>query len=299
MTLNLIWNNLVHYCLQIGLLVGLAAFIPHRPAPHHAAGAPGLLAHSCWWPASCSDVRAERYEVVAVQTQVSATDSCQRRHSARPMPAGVIPWNQIRSDCSRRARWSGCSGLRARARSGWLRVSNRRRSQPLQQPTSWAVGRTCSISEDVTSPVTFGFIDPVVLLPRIFRKWTGPRRRRSSATRSCTSVVRIGWYVERRGRAGQSSGFHPAIGGCWARSVSRRWDREAIEMTAVAREVRRRPARHRGELRRLTWPGARCFCAAASQAAGSFDSEEVRMSKTRSISALAAGLGILPRRAGS
>ena len=28
MTLNLIWSNLVNYCLQIGLLVGLAAFIP-------------------------------------------------------------------------------------------------------------------------------------------------------------------------------------------------------------------------------------------------------------------------------
>ena len=28
MSLDLIWSNLVAYCMQIGLLVGLAAFIP-------------------------------------------------------------------------------------------------------------------------------------------------------------------------------------------------------------------------------------------------------------------------------
>src|SRR5205085_7052027 len=106
----------------------------------------------------------KRYEAVVAPAQVRAT-SFLTAMPGRPATPRVIPWNQIAL---------GLLGAGAIVRlfglglGLWRLRQYRRRSQPLQQSTSWSVEAHLRISEDVTSPVTFGFVDPVVLLPANF-----------------------------------------------------------------------------------------------------------------------------------
>src|SRR3954466_4725020 len=94
MTLNLIWNNLVNYCLQIGLLVGLAAFIPaalRLTMPRARLAFWHILLVAC---VLLPLFAPKRYAVVAVQPQVSATTFAAPA-PARPAPTRSIPWNQL------------------------------------------------------------------------------------------------------------------------------------------------------------------------------------------------------------
>ena len=53
MNLQLIWDNLVAYSMQIGLLVGLAAFVPTALRLRLPARANSPTGRFCWPPACC------------------------------------------------------------------------------------------------------------------------------------------------------------------------------------------------------------------------------------------------------
>jgi TonB family protein len=293
MTLNLIWNNLVSYCLQIGLLVGLAAFIPtalRLTMPRARLAFWHILLAACLLLPMFAP---KRQEVVTVRPQVSATTF------ATVMPAGSapsrpIPWNQIALGLLAAGGVIRLCGL---GLGLWRLRQYRRRSQPLQQPTSWAVEAHLRISEDVTSPVTFGFIDPVVLLPANF-----PEMERSTQEAIlCHEILHVrrkDWLVMLSEELVRGIfWFHPAIWwllGEIGLAREQVVDRQAIEMTRSREEYVDALLAIAGAAPTLDLAPAPLFLRKRhlKQRVVSI-LKEVRMSKTRSTSALAAGLGIL------
>ena len=94
MTLNLIWNNLVNYCLQIGLLIGVAAVIPtalRLTMPRARLAFWHILLVACLLLPMFAP---KRQAVVSAIPQVSAT-TVALATPARSAPQRVIPWNQI------------------------------------------------------------------------------------------------------------------------------------------------------------------------------------------------------------
>jgi len=293
MTLNLVWNNLVNYCLQIGLLVGLAAMIPaalRLTMPRARLAFWHVLLVAC---VLLPMLAPRRYQVVIASAQVSATTFATAM-PARSATARVIPWNQIAL---------GLLGAGAMVRlfglglGLWRLRQYRRRSQPLQQPTSWAVEAHLRISEDVTSPVTFGFIDPVVLLPANF-----PEMERSTQEAIlCHEILHVrrkDWLVMLTEELVRGIfWFHPAIWwllGEIGLAREQVVDREAIEMTRSREEYVDALLAIAGAAPTFDLSPAPLFLRKRhlKQRVVSI-LKEVRMSKTRSISALAAGLGIL------
>jgi TonB family protein len=155
MSASLVWNNIIAYSLQIGLLVGLAAFVPTllrlRMPTAKLAYWQILLATCLLLPA----IRPWRQQVVAATVEVTSTVIAV--DPAAPAPARHYSLPQIAlamliAGAAIRLIWLAV-GL-------WRLRIYRRRSQP------WA--HMCLISEDVSSPVTFGWRNPVVLLPAQF-----------------------------------------------------------------------------------------------------------------------------------
>src|SRR5262249_1539384 len=146
------------------LLIGVAAFIPTalrlavprvRLTFWHA-----LLAACLLLPL----LAPKRHEVVGGDvrvtthafTLVDGASAPQRR----PISWGGVGLMLLAGGGAIRLMWL-CAGL-------WRLRQYRRRSRPLRQSASWAVEADLRISDEVPSPVTFGFIDPVVLLPAGF-----------------------------------------------------------------------------------------------------------------------------------
>ena len=162
MNLNLVWNNVVAYCLQIGLLVGLAAFVPalvRMRTPRARLLYWHLLLVACLLlPA----VRPWRREIVSASVQVTTTVlSAQPADTAhRSVPAAAIVLTVLAAGFLLRLAWL-CAGF-------WQLRRYRRRSTPLYPPSTWGVEARLRLSHFVSSPVTFGFRRPVVLLPASF-----------------------------------------------------------------------------------------------------------------------------------
>jgi len=162
MSLALIWNNLVTYSLQIGLVVGLAAFVPtalRLRVPRARLVYWHILLAACLL---LPLVRPWRSEVIDGNIQFTSTVLATQ--PAGP-PARAIPWTQV---------GLGVLAFGILARFAWLGVGYwrlqryRRRSRPIPPEPGWNTGTEFRISSDVTSPVTFGFFKPVVLLPPQF-----------------------------------------------------------------------------------------------------------------------------------
>ena len=158
----LIWNNLVTYSLQIGLLVGLAAFRARAVAPPPARRKAGLLANSAGRlpaaPAGATVEAAGRRATVQVSTTV------------RVIQLRAVPADPLRAVGANRAAasWRPVSLVRL----GWLAIglpapagNTACMPAPLACPAS---GCPTLLSDDISSPVTFGFRKPVILLPARF-----------------------------------------------------------------------------------------------------------------------------------
>jgi len=162
MNLGLIWNNVVAYSLQIGLLVGLAAFVPaltRMRTPRARLLYWHLLLAACLLlPA----VRPWKREIAGGSVQVTTTvlTTLPAETTHRGLPVTEIALILLAAGFVIRVAWL--------AAGFWHLRQYRRRSTPLVPPSSWGVEARLCLSPSVVSPVTFGFRRPVVLLPANF-----------------------------------------------------------------------------------------------------------------------------------
>ena len=292
MNLPLVWDNLVAYCMQIGLLVGLAAFVPavlrlrlpaSRLAYWHI-----LLAACLLLPA----VRPWKQAVLTLTAYVPPAITAPAR--PQPAPAPTVPLGEVALLLL---------GAGMLVRMGWLatglwRLARlRRHSRPLRPVSSWSVEADIRVSDAISSPVTFGFLRPAVLLPANFPELDEPVRE-AILCHEILHVRRRDWLftlVEELVRS--IFWFHPAIWwllGEIGLAREQVVDRQVVELTRSRDEYLDALLAIAGAKPRLDLAPAPLFLRKRhlKQRVVSI-MKEVRMSKTRSISSLAAGLGIL------
>ncbi len=293
MSLDLIWSNIASYCLQIGLLIGVAAFIPTvlRLAEPRARLA--------FWHILLAACLVLPFFAPWRQQSITAGVTVAVGHSAplaaaAPVASRVIPWNQIAL---------GLLAAGAITRLAWLLVGLwklrhfRSRSTALEPPASWGVEADLRLSDDVASPVTFGAVRPVVLLPAHFPELDASTRE-AILCHEILHVRRKDWLVTLAEEFIRSIfWFHPAIWwllGEIGLAREQAVDHEAIEMTSARDEYVDALLAIAGAKPRLDLAPAPLFLRKRHLKHRVVSiMKEVRMSKTRSVSALAAGLGIL------
>ncbi|MCU1238431.1 MAG: TonB family protein [Candidatus Solibacter sp.] len=292
MSTHLIWENLVAYSLQIGLLVGMAALVPtlfRLKMPHVKLAYWHILLAVCLLlPA----VRPWKQEVRTVSRPVLApiTDM----PPMEPMPATPLQKSEI-------ALMILAAGVVIRL--GWLGAAFwrlgrlRRHSVPLRPATSWSVEADLRISEAISSPVTFGFARPVVLLPGNFTE-LDEQIQDAILCHEVLHVRRRDWLFTLWEELVRSVfWFHPAIWwllGEIGLTREQEVDRQVVELTKSRDGYVDALLAIAGATPRLDLAPAPLFLRKRhlKQRVVSI-MKEVRMSKTRSFSALAAGLGFL------
>jgi len=291
MSANLIWANLVAYSLQIGLLVGLAAFVPaalRLRLPGARLVYWHVLLAACLLLPAVRPWQQEAAGAVQVSTSVAVVVP------AQPAPRRSLPACEI-------ALLLLAAG--ALARLGWLAAGfwklrqYRRHSRPLEPASSWSVEADLRISGDVASPVTFGARKPVVLLPARFPLLEA-HMREAILCHEILHVRRRDWLftvVEELVRA--VFWFHPAIWwllGEIGLAREQAVDRQVVEMTSSREEYVDALLAIAGARPRLDLAPAPLFLRKRHLKQRVISVlKEVRMSRTRLISALAAGLAIL------
>ncbi len=290
MSESLIWRNLATYCLQVGLLIGLAAFVPAllrlrmpraKLAYWHILLAACLvlpLVHPWQQDAAAGDVQVTSV-ILAVQPAASA--------------ARAIPWNLV----GLAVLAAGVLGRLIWLAAGFWRLRLfRRRSAPLEAaPVEGAA--EFRISDDVSGPVTFGWRRPVVLLPARFPQ-LDRRMRDAILCHELLHIERNDWLftlAEELVRA--VFWFHPAIWwllGEIQLAREQAVDREVIERTNSRDEYVDALLAIAGHSTQADLAPAPLFLRKRhlKQRVVSI-LKEVRMSRTKMISALAGGLGIL------
>ncbi len=164
MTWGLTFDNVVAYSLQIGMLVGVAAVVPTVLRLRQ----PG--AKLLYWQillAACLLLPLQPWKQIVNTGSVQVTTMVTAVHQAAAHSSSgfTIPRSQI-------AMLLMLAGVAIRLT--WLAVGfgklsrYRRHSLPLEPAASWSVEADLRISEEVMSPVTFGWRKPVVLLPESF-----------------------------------------------------------------------------------------------------------------------------------
>ena len=163
MSWGLMFDNLVAYSLQIGMLVGVAAVIPSVLRLRQ----PG--AKLVYWQillAACLLLPLQPWKQVVAAGTVQVTTVITAVQPLHRAPSGfTIPRREI-------ALLLVLAGVAIRL--GWLAVGfwklrgYRRHSRPLEPAPSWGVEASLLVSDESASPVTFGWRQPVVLLPANF-----------------------------------------------------------------------------------------------------------------------------------
>ena len=292
MNLPLVWDNLVAYSMQIGLLVGLAAFVPaalrlrlpaSRLAYWHI-----LLAACLLLPA----VRPWKQAVLTLSAYVPAAVTAPA--PPQPVPVPTLPASEIAMILLGAGMLIRMAWL---ATGMWRLAGLRRHSRPLRPVSSWSVEADIRVSDAISSPVTFGFLHPTVLLPANFPELDEPVQE-AILCHEILHVRRHDWLftlVEELVRS--IFWFHPAIWwllGEIGLAREQVVDRQVVELTRSRDEYLDALLAIAGAKPRLDLAPAPLFLRKRhlKQRVVSI-MKEVRMSKTRSISSLAAGLGIL------
>jgi TonB family protein len=206
MSTGLIVNNLVSYSLQIGMLVGLAGFVPallrlRQPGArlvywHILLAACVLLPLAQPWKPA---IIAGTVEITTVVTAVRPVTHPSRFF----LPRSEIALMVLASGALVRLFWLTVGF--------WKLRRYRRRSQPLYPAPAWGVEASLRVSGDILSPVTFGWRKPVVLLPKAF-PGLDARVQDAILCHEVLHVRRRDWLftlVEELVRA--AFWFHPAI----------------------------------------------------------------------------------------
>ena len=292
MTAKFVWDNIVAYSLQIGLLVALAAFVPvllRLKVPRARLAYWHFLLAACLLlpvfgtrapKAADGDVRITTTSVVVADPQ--------------PAPRPAIPRSAI-------ALWLLTAG--AVVRLGWLGAGflrlrhYRRHSVALEPAPSWGVEADLRISDAVASPVTFGLRKPVVLLPARFPS-LNPALQEAILCHEILHVRRRDWVFTLAEEVVRAFfWFHPAIWwllGEIGLAREQAVDREVIELTRQREEYLDALLAIAGARPQLDLAPAPLFLRRRhlKQRVVSI-LKEVQMSKARLISALTAGLGIM------
>jgi TonB family protein len=292
MNWRLLWDNFVTYGMQIGLLIGLAAFVPtllRIRLPRARLAYWHLLLVTCLM---LPLLAPRKQEVIVIRTSTVATPFI-------PAPVSMTPKRTIpRSEIAFAILAAGIV-----ARLGWLAVGfwrlrrYRLNSQPLVPALSWGVEADLRISPDVSSPVTFGFRKPVVLLPAHFAD-LDPAMQDAVLCHEILHVRRGDWLITLAEEIVRCIfWFHPAIWWLLGEIVLAREqavDQEAIELTKSRDGYLDALLAIAGANPQLDLAPAPLFLRKRhlKQRVVSI-LKEVRMSKTRRISALAAGMGFL------
>jgi TonB family protein len=292
MNSQLLWDNLVAYSLQIGLLVGLAAFVPAALRLRLPAS---RLAYWHVLLAACLLLPAIRpWKQVARTLYTFAPTTVTAIVPPRPDPAPSLSPTEIALILL---------GVGMIVRLGWLatgfwRLARlRRHSQPLLPVSSWSVEADLRISDAVSSPVTFGFLRPAVLLPGNFPELDASAQE-AILCHEILHVRRRDWLFTLAEELVRGVfWFHPAIWwllGEIGLAREQVVDRQVVELTRSRDEYLDALLAIAGARPRLDLAPAPLFLRKRhlKQRVASI-MKEVRMSKTRSISSLAAGLGIL------
>ena len=298
MSSSLAWNNLVTYSLQIGLLVGLAAFVPAllrlRLPGAKLAYWQILLATCLLLPL----VGTWKHEVVPGNVDIATTVAVVQtaNHPARPMPSKTqVALLLLAAGALMRLVWL--------AVGFWKLRRYRRRGLPVEQhyyglwqgtPEAYP---TLLLSEEVASPVTFGWRNPVVLLPARFPDLEGAARD-AILCHELLHVWRRDWLftvTEEFVRA--VFWFHPAIWwllGEIQLAREQAVDREVVEWTQAREQYVDALLAIAGAKPQLDLAPAPLFLRKRHLKQRVISIlKEVRMSKKRLVSTLALGLGIL------
>ena len=292
MNLQLVWDNLVAYSMQIGLLVGLAAFVPTVLRLRLPAG---RLAYWHILLATCLLLPAVRpWKQVVLTRSVFVPTAIPTPTPQPPEPAPALPPTEIALVLL---------GAGMLIRLGWLatgfwRLARlRRHSRPLRPVSSWSVEADIRVSDAIASPVTFGFLRPAVLLPANFSA-LGASVQEAVLCHEILHVRRRDWLFTLAEEIIRSVfWFHPAIWwllGEIGLAREQVVDRQVVELTRSRDQYVDALLAIAGAIPRLDLAPAPLFLRKRhlKQRVVSI-LKEVRMSKTRSISSLAAGLGIL------
>jgi TonB family protein len=299
MSLQLIGINLLAYSLQIALVVAVAAPVPALLAMR----AP--RARLLFWHV----VLAACLLLPLVQPWTRELLTVTATLSDAPVPAMPLPPVAPRFPVERVALWLVAVG--AAIRGGWLLLGlvrlrrYRRLASPLETVPpavadlhlALAPEASLLLSTQVGSPVTFGALHPVVLLPARF-PGLEPRVQQAIVCHELLHVCRHDWVftvAEELVRA--LFWFHPAVWWLLGKihlTREQTVDREAIAMTASPHEYVDALLAIAGAKPQLDLAPAPLFLRRRHLKQRVFAIlKEGTMSKGRWISALAAGLGVL------
>jgi TonB family protein len=280
----MIGTNALAWCIQIALVVAaaaLAAVLLRMRAPGVRLLFWHLVLLACL---ALPLLRPWKHEVVsgnvAVSTIVLATRNGPAEH--RAIPPSEILLALVAAGILVRGVWL--------AVGFWRLGRYRRRSQPFGTRGSAAL----LLSADVSSPVTFGALRPVVLLPALFPEFE-PEVREAILCHELLHVERRDWLFmvgEELVRA--IFWFHPAIWwllGEIGLAREQEVDRRVVQMTSRREEYVDALLAIAGAGARLDLAPAPLFLRKRHLKARVISIlKEVRMSRTRSVSSLAAAL---------
>jgi TonB family protein len=228
MSATLIWSNFVAYSLQIGLLVGVAAVAPAalrlRSAKAKLAYWHLLLAACLLLPAIRPWQRRMVAETVTVTSRVIATGPSDAPVSRRYSPTEIALAVVV---------------VGAMARLGWLAAGlwrlrrYRKGARPFVAELPWDARVDVRVAPELASPVTFGALRPVILLPLRFPDLDA-KAREAILCHELLHVQRGDWLftvAEEVVRA--AFWFHPAI--WWLLGEIQLAREQAVDREVIAR----------------------------------------------------------------